>query len=60
MKFLKMFLVEEEGQDLIEYTLLLAFIALASASLFLSAGGSVSTIWQSGSTQLSTAASSAS
>ena len=29
---------EEDGQDLIEYTLLPAFIALAPASLFLSAG----------------------
>ncbi len=28
---------EEEGQDLIEYTLLIAFVALASAALF---GGS--------------------
>jgi len=54
------FLREESGQDLIEYTLLLAFIALASASLFLSAGGSVSSIWQQGSTQLSNAAVSAS
>ena len=34
--FLKRFWQEEEGQDLIEYTLLLAFVALASASLFLS------------------------
>jgi Flp pilus assembly pilin Flp len=32
---------DEEGQDLIEYTLLLAFVALASAVLFISAGGSV-------------------
>ena len=40
-KFLKRFWREESGQDLIEYTLLLAFVALASASLFLSAGGSV-------------------
>lgn len=54
------FLREESGQDLIEYTLLLAFIALASASLFLSAGGSVASIWQQGSTQLSNAAVSAS
>ena len=60
MRFLKQFLVEEEGQDLIEYTLLLAFIALASASLFLSAGNSIGTIWQSGSTQLSNAAAQAS
>jgi Flp pilus assembly pilin Flp len=53
--FLKSFWQEEEGQDLIEYTLLLAFIALASASIFVSAGGSVSSIWQSGSNQLSNA-----
>ena len=57
---LKNFWQEESGQDLIEYTLLLAFIALASASLFLSAGGSVNSIWQAGSTQLSNAATSAS
>ena len=54
--FLQRFWREEEGQDLIEYTLLLAFIALASASIFLSAGNSVSSIWQQGSTQLSNAA----
>ena len=54
--FLKRFWQEEEGQDLIEYTLLLAFVALASASLFLGVGGSVNGIWQSGSTQLSNAA----
>ena len=53
---LKNFLREESGQDLIEYTLLMAFVALASASLFLSAGNSVSSIWQTGSTQLSNAA----
>jgi Flp pilus assembly pilin Flp len=35
----------EEGQDLIEYTLLLAFVALASASLFIGAGRSTSGIW---------------
>ena len=36
---------EEEGQDLVEYTLLLAFVALTSAALFLSAGVSINTIW---------------
>jgi len=50
------FLREESGQDLIEYTLLMAFVALASASIFLQAGNSVGTIWQSGSTQISNAA----
>lgn len=49
---------DEQGQDLIEYTLLLAFVALASAALFIGAGGSVSTIWTSASGQLSNAAAS--
>jgi len=54
------FLKDESGQDLIEYTLLMAFVALASAAIFVSAGQSISTIWGSASTQLSTAAVSAS
>jgi len=54
--FITNFRNEESGQDLIEYTLLMAFIALASAAIFISAGGSVSSIWQSGNTQLSNAA----
>lgn len=47
---------EDQGQDLIEYTLLLAFVALASAALFIGAGGSVSSIWGSASSNLSNAA----
>jgi Flp pilus assembly pilin Flp len=39
------FVKDEQGQDLIEYTLLLAFVALASAALFIGAGNSVSGIW---------------
>ena len=39
------FVKVEQGQDLIEYTLLLAFVALASAALFIGAGNSVSGIW---------------
>ena len=57
---LRRFLKDEQGQDLIEYTLLMAFIALASASIFVSAGGSVSGIWGAASNQLSTANASAS
>lgn len=49
---LRMFWQDESGQDLIEYTLLLAFIALASASLYLSAGNSVQGIWSQTSSQL--------
>lgn len=52
MRSLHRFLKDEQGQDLIEYTLLMAFIALASASIFVSAGGSISGIWGSTSTQL--------
>ncbi len=54
------FINDEQGQDLIEYTLLMAFIALASAAVFISAGSSVNKIWGSASTQLSNAASTAS
>jgi Flp pilus assembly pilin Flp len=57
MTYLRNFWNDEQGQDLIEYTLLLAFVALASAALFLGAGKSISTIWTTTNTQLSTAAS---
>jgi Flp pilus assembly pilin Flp len=49
---------DEQGQDLIEYTLLLAFVALASATLFIGSGQSVSGIWGSASNNLSAAAAS--
>jgi Flp pilus assembly pilin Flp len=42
---LRAFLVDESGQDLIEYTLLMAFVALASAALFIGFGGSIKGIW---------------
>ena len=50
---------DEQGQDLIEYTLLIAFVALASAALFIGAGGKVSTIWTITNNSLSQAASAA-
>jgi Flp pilus assembly pilin Flp len=46
---------DEKGQDLIEYTLLMAFVALASAALFLGAGGSIGGIWSTTNNQLSQA-----
>jgi Flp pilus assembly pilin Flp len=55
MTLLKNFLREESGQDLIEYTLLLAFVALASAALFLGAGGSVAGIWSVANSRLADA-----
>ena len=57
--FMKQFLEtlwrDERGQDLIEYTLLMAFVALASAALFIGAGGSISGIWTTSNSQLSAA-----
>jgi Flp pilus assembly pilin Flp len=47
-----LFVRDEQGQDLIEYTLLVAFIALASAAIFTSAGGSIAGIWSQTSSQL--------
>jgi Flp pilus assembly pilin Flp len=51
---------DEQGQDLIEYTLLMAFVALASAALFLGAGGSIKGIWTVTNSQLVAASTSAS
>jgi len=59
MRIMRAFVREDRGQDLIEYTLLLGFVALASAALFISAGGSVNTIWSVANTELSNAAISA-
>lgn len=56
MDAVRRFLCDEQGQDLIEYTLLMAFISLATAALFVEQGGSVSTIWNTTSSQLSNAA----
>lgn len=53
MRFVK----DEQGQDLIEYTLLMAFIALASAAIFINAGTSISKIWGNANAQLTNAAS---
>jgi Flp pilus assembly pilin Flp len=60
MTWLQHFWNDEQGQDLIEYTLLMAFVALASAALFLGAGGSVKGIWSVTNSQLAAASTSAS
>jgi Flp pilus assembly pilin Flp len=58
--FFTQLLNDDAGQDLIEYTLLMAFVALASAALFIGAGGSISGIWTSSNSQLVAANTSAS
>jgi Flp pilus assembly pilin Flp len=55
LSFVKTFWNDQQGQDLIEYTLLMAFVALASAALFLGAGGSIQGIWTASNSQLSIA-----
>ena len=52
---MKQFVHEEQGQDLVEYTLLLAFVALASAALFIGAGNSIGGIWTQANTRLENA-----
>jgi Flp pilus assembly pilin Flp len=54
-RYILNFLAEDQGQDLIEYTLLMAFVALASAALFIGAGGSIKGIWGATNTQLAAA-----
>ena len=49
------FVKDQHGQDLIEYTLLLAFVCLATAALFINSGGSLSGIWITANTDLTTA-----
>ena len=55
MEQFRSFLADESGQDLIEYTLLMSFVALASAAFFIGGGKSVKGIWLKTSTQLSAA-----
>ena len=54
------FMRAEQGQDLIEYTLLLAFVALAASALFISASTNISRIWSAASSRLAAGAASAS
>ena len=53
----KSFVRNEEGQDLLEYALLVALIALVAIAAVTAAGGSVSTIFQSIADKLTAAAS---
>jgi Flp pilus assembly pilin Flp len=56
----KRLLCEDDGQDLIEYSLLIAFVAIASSALFIGAGGSIRGVWTTANTKLATANTSAS
>jgi len=45
MKSLVLFCQCEDGQDLVEYSLLLAFVCLAGAAAFIGMSGTTSSIW---------------
>jgi Flp pilus assembly pilin Flp len=51
---------EEEGQDLVEYSLLLAFIALAAVGLLSGTRNTISGLWSTINTTLSSASTTAS
>lgn len=57
---LKTFWQEEDGQDLVEYSLLLAFIALAAVSILSSVGGSIKSLFTGMNTALTSASTAAS
>jgi Flp pilus assembly pilin Flp len=52
MTYLRNFWNDEQGQDLIEYSLLIAFVALASAAIFMGAGKQITGIWSTTNSQL--------
>jgi Flp pilus assembly pilin Flp len=58
MRILRFF-VEQDGADLIEYTLLLAFICLVSAAFYIGVGNSTSAIWSITNARMSAAANAA-
>lgn len=45
MNFLRKLWREDDGQDLVEYTLLLAFVVITSAALLLTNQAAINTIW---------------
>jgi Flp pilus assembly pilin Flp len=48
----KRFWKQEDGQDLVEYTLLIAFVCMCSAALFVGGGAQVAGIWSVGNSRL--------
>jgi len=57
LKTLKAFLKDDQGQDLVEYALLLSFLALAALAVLPVLGSSINRIFSSTSSSLGTAGS---
>lgn len=49
------FFRDETGQDLIEYLLLIAFVALAGAATFIGMSGNTNSIWSAANSRLAAA-----
>jgi Flp pilus assembly pilin Flp len=56
LKELRRFWGNEEGQDLVEYTFLVALVALSTVSFLMTQGTAVSTVWVSGNSLVHNAA----
>jgi Flp pilus assembly pilin Flp len=59
-QMMQRFWKEEEGQDLVEYSLLLAFIALAAVGLLSGTRSTISGLWNNINSTLASASSTAS
>jgi Flp pilus assembly pilin Flp len=55
MKRALRFLQEENGQDLIEYSLLITFVVLGSTAIFLDVNQNATPVWNNAGTQLNAA-----
>lgn len=53
--FVSALIKEEDGQDLVEYSLLLCFIGLAAVAILTTVKGSINTLWTTVNTKLTTA-----
>jgi len=60
MTYLKSFIRDERGQDMVEYALLLGFIALAAVTLLGGIGGSIKGLFTTASTKILSAKTAAS
>jgi Flp pilus assembly pilin Flp len=57
LNFMKNFVKEEQGQDMIEYVLILAFVAIGAAAIITTVGTDLNIVWSVTSTHVSNAAS---
>jgi pilus assembly protein Flp/PilA len=55
MNLIKKLVKDESGQDLAEYGIALAVVAVAAATAAVAIKGNVTTLWNNGSTAISTA-----